>query len=49
VADSPKPLDHNDSDSRGWAGEPDLAAVYALGVCLIIGAAIFLLGAVARI
>lgn len=36
-------------DSWGWAGEPDLAAVYALIACLVAGAIAFLLGAVGRL
>jgi hypothetical protein len=49
MADFHKPLDFRRSDSRGWAGEPDLVPVYALAACLIAGALVFLIGAVAHL
>jgi hypothetical protein len=50
MADPLKPLDlPRTPDSKGWAGEPDLAAVYALAACLAVGAMIFLFSAVARL
>jgi hypothetical protein len=36
-------------DSWGWAGEPDLAAVYTLIACLVASVIALLLGGVGRI
>ncbi|MEP7210535.1 MAG: hypothetical protein ABI740_06835 [Alphaproteobacteria bacterium] len=49
MANFPQRLDPRQMDPRRWAGEPDMIPVYAMVVCLIVGALILLLGAAARI